>query len=94
VRKVLVHVRSQNPLTNGQIKADIEMESEVKNVNKLIYTSCLHDSEADYLFYFIVNLIESCCARIEVPLVVIRIAWNHLKVLIEEDKIKINQQHQ
>jgi hypothetical protein len=93
VRKVLLHVRSQNPTGDSDMKPDIDMESEVKNVSKLIYTSALYDSEGDYLFYFILNLIESCCARNEVPLIVIRIAWNHLKNLIDEEKVKINTLH-
>lgn len=91
IRRVLLHIRAQNPEL-GQFKADLD-ECEVKNVQKLIYTSDLCGSEEDYLFYFILNLIESCCVRPEVPLIVIRIAWNHLKSLIDEEKIKITNLH-
>lgn len=94
IRKVLTFVRSQNPSGSGDLKPDVETESEVKNMNKLIYTSQLCENEGDYLFFFLLNLIESCCARPEVPLIVIRIAWNQLKLLIDEDKIKIKLEHQ
>jgi hypothetical protein len=94
IRRVLLYVRSLKPTVKGNIKPDIETEQEVKNVHKLIYTSDLYPTEGDYLFYFLLNLIESCCARVEVPLLVIRIAWNQLKNLVEDDKVKLTPIHQ
>jgi len=94
VRKVLVHIRKQNPEIPTHLKDDVEIESEVKNVSKLIYTKDLYETEADYLYYFLMNLVECCSVRPEVPLVVIRIAWNHLKSLIDDEKIIINKEQQ
>ena len=93
VRKVLVYIRQQNPEGRSDLKADVDMESEVKGVHKLIYTKDLYDNEGDYLYYFLLNLMESCCVRNEVPLIVIRITWNHLKSLIDEEKIKLTPAH-
>jgi hypothetical protein len=93
VRKVLVYIRQQNPEGNALHKADVDMESEVKGVHKLIYTKDLYENEGDYLYYFLINMMESCCVRNEVPLVVIRIMWNHLKSLIDEEKIKVALAH-
>ena len=66
---------------------------EVKNVQQLIFSKELHDSEEDYIFYFTINLLEACCARNEVPMIVIRIAWNSLKFMIDEGTIKITDKH-
>jgi hypothetical protein len=45
------------------------MESEFKDVEKLIYAKDLYDDEGDYLYYFLNKMLESCCiSNFEVPL--------------------------
>ena len=93
VRKVLVFIKQQNPECGALYKAEADIESEVKGVHKLIYTKDLYDNEGEYLYYFLMNMIESCCLSKEVPLLVIRIALDHLKQLIDEEKIQLSHSY-
>lgn len=45
------------------------------------------------MFYFTINLVEHCCLRPEVPLLVIRIAWNFIKQAIESNRLKLTENH-
>ena len=82
IRAILMHLRTDETTGRSKLINNAEgfpLHPEVKNVHQLIYTKDLYCSEDDYVFYFTINLLEHCCIRLEVPLIVIRIAWNHLK---------------
>jgi hypothetical protein len=82
IRAILMHLRTDAITGRSKLITNDEgfpLHPEVKNVHQLIYTKELFGSEDDYVFYFTINLLEHCCIRPEVPLIVIRIAWNHLK---------------
>jgi len=51
-------------------------------------------SEDDYIFHFAINLISACSLKFNVPVLVIRIALNHLNFLIQDGAVTIKQQHQ
>jgi hypothetical protein len=74
-------------------KHDLKNVSEFKDVNNLIYTKDLYENEGDYLFYFLMNMIDSCCVCKGLPLIVIRNIWFHLKSLIDEKNIKVSHAH-
>ena len=45
------------------------MESEFKDVEKLIYAKDLYDDEGDYLYYFLMKMLASCyISKFKVPL--------------------------
>jgi hypothetical protein len=46
-------------------------------------------SEDDYIFHFTINLIEACSLKFNVPVLVIRIALNHLNFLIQDGAVSI-----
>lgn len=53
----------------------------------MIYTKQLYDTEQEYIFYFTMQLLESCCIKQEVPQLVIRILINTLGNMIQEGKL-------
>jgi hypothetical protein len=65
------------------------IDPEVKYVQQLIYTKDLFPSEDDYIFYFTINLLEACSLRYNVPVLIIRIALNHLGFMIQDGKVEI-----
>lgn len=80
IRKILIHLRKGVQPTkdkNGAI-----LEPEVKYVHQLIFTKELYPTEDDYIFYFTINLLEACSIRYNVPVLIIRIALNHLGFMI------------
>jgi len=82
VRKILLHMRKDQggvPLkdANGAV-----LNPEVRQVHQLIYTKELYGSEDDYSFFFTINLLEACSIRYNVPVLIIRIALNHLGFMI------------
>ena len=82
IRKILLHLRKDS---NGAIVKDKNgavVNPEVKQVQQLIFSHELYPTEDDYIFYFTINLIEACSVRFNVPVLVIRIALNHLNFLI------------
>ena len=77
IRKILLHLRKDA----GPIKKDkggAPLNPEVKQVHQLIFSQELYATEDDYIFYFTISLIEACSVRFNVPVLVIRIALNHL----------------
>jgi hypothetical protein len=46
------------------------------------------------MFYFVLDLLEACSIKPEVPLLIIRIALNHIGILIADGKLKITEEHQ
>jgi hypothetical protein len=85
-----VNIRQQK-LEEG--KHEVNMGGEFTDVKNLIYTKDLYDNEGDYLFYFLMSMIESCCVCKGLPLIVIRNTWFHLKSLIDEENIKVSHAH-
>jgi len=65
---------------------------EIRNVHQLIYTKQLCDSEALYVFTFVLQLIEACCLKVEVPQLIVRIAINYLGMMISDSKIVMNKE--
>ena len=63
-------------------------------MHQLIFTKELYASEDDYTFYFTINLLEACSVRYNVPVMVIRIALNHLGFMIQDGEVKIKPEHQ
>ena len=93
-RAILLYLRTDATTGKSKLITNADgnpLHPEVKNVHQLIYTKELYETEDDYVFYFTINLLEHCCVRNEVPLIVIRIAWNHLKQLIDDDKLKLTE---
>jgi hypothetical protein len=43
---------------------------------------------------FTLNLLEACCQKPEVPLLVVRIAINHIGILVADGKLKITEEMQ
>ena len=93
VRKILLHLRGDN---NGAPVKDAKgavLNPEVRQVHQLILTKELYASDDDYFFYFTINLLEACSIRYNVPVLVIRIALNHLGFMIQDGAVVINEQH-
>lgn len=96
VRTILIHLRESGAIksTNKQTNKDGALiNPEIKNVQQLIFSKELYETEDDYVFYFTINLVEHCCLRPEVPLLVIRIAWNFIKQAIENNRLKLTENH-
>lgn len=82
IRKILLHLRKE---TEGHLIKDQNgalVNPEVKQVDQLIFSQNLYNTEHDYTFYFTINLLEACSLRFNVPVLIIRIALNHLNFLI------------
>jgi len=62
-------------------------------VHQLIFTKELFNSEDDYTFYFTINLLEACSVRYNVPVMIIRIALNHLGFMIQDGSLIIKPEH-
>lgn len=63
-------------------------------MHQLIFTKELHQSDDDYSFFFTINLLEACSIRYNVPVLVIRIALNHLGFMIQDGAVTIKPEHQ
>jgi len=81
VRKIILHLRGGNPIPKKDKSGQV-IDPEVKYVHQLIYTKDLYDNENDYVFYFTINLLEACSLRYNIPVLVIRIALNHLGFML------------
>lgn len=91
IRKILLHLRKDQDVTkdiNGAV-----MNPEVRQVHQLILTRELYGTEDDYFFYFTINLLEACSIRYNVPVLVIRIALNHLGFMIQDGAVTIKPEH-
>jgi len=93
IRKILLYLRKDTgglPLkdANGAI-----LHPETRQVHQLIFTRELYASEDDYLFFFTINLLEACSIRYNVPVLVIRIALNHLGFMIADGVVTIQPHH-
>ena len=82
VRKILLYLRRDKdgvPVkdANGAI-----VNPEVHQVHQLILAKELYECDDDYFFYFTIDLLEACSIRYNVPVLVIRIALNHLGFMI------------
>lgn len=62
---------------------------EIRNVQQLIFTKNVYETADEYVFHFTMALLEACCSRDQVPLLVIRITINHLGILIKDGKLKL-----
>ena len=62
-------------------------------MQQLIFSQELYATEDDYIFYFTISLIEACSVRFNVPVLIIRIALNHLNFLIQDGSVTIVLQH-
>ncbi len=94
IRAIIMHLRTDP--TNGQPKIFTNVEGtplypEVVNLHNLIFTQDFQDSEEDYVFHFIINLLEQCCTSPKLPMIVIRNIWHHLKQLVDNEKIKLTE---
>ena len=69
------------------------MSPEVRQVHQLIFTKELYQTEDDYIFYFTIDLLEACSIRYNVPVLVIRIALNHLGFMIQDGAVSIKSEH-
>jgi len=94
VRLVLMLNRRHNNNGKGGIELDkngYAISPELKNVQQLIFTKKTYDSEDDYVIHFTLNVLEACSIRPEVPLLVIRIALNHLHILLNDGKLVLSE---
>ena len=80
-------IRSKN--TEGKDKE----EADVQNVHKLILTKNLYETESDWIFNFTLCLLEACCMQFEVPILVVKIMVNLLKLMINERRVKVTEEH-
>ena len=92
IRKILLHMRKDIPVQKDQNGAILNPE--VRQVHQLIFTKELFSSEDDFTFYFTINLLEACSVRYNVPVMVIRIALNHLGFMIQDGTLIIKPEHQ
>lgn len=88
IRQVLVKMRGGPTCPLNQNGAPVNPE--VRNVQQLIFTKNLYDSEEEYVFYFSMQLLEACCIKQEVPQLVIRIMINTLGTFINEGKLTLS----
>ena len=51
-------------------------------MHQLILAKELYECDDDYFFYFTIDLLEACSIRYNVPVLVIRVALNHLGFMI------------
>lgn len=91
IRKILLHLRKDQAQVKDQNGA--VLNPEVRQVHQLIFTKELYSSEDDYIFYFTINLLEACSVRYNVPVLVIRIALNHLGFMINDRAVTIKPEH-
>lgn len=97
IRRLLLKVRKERGANSGEIEFDHKgdpIEPEIRQVHLRILTKKLYLTEDDYTFFFALDLLEACSLKNEVPLLVIRIALNHIGILISEGKIKITEEMQ
>lgn len=94
VRKILLYLRRETGGVPVKDQNGAVLNPEVKQVHQLILTRELHDSEDDYSFFFTINLLEACSIRYNVPVLVIRIALNHLGFMIQDGAVTIKPEHQ
>lgn len=96
LRSILQFIRDKNGNNTGEyiLNADGAVENpEVRGVQHLILTKKLHPTESDWVFYFIVNVLEAACQRPELPVIVIKITVNIMKIMIDEGKLKLTEEH-
>ena len=94
IRKILLHMRKEE---GGALVKDSNgaiLNPEVRQVHQLIFTKELYETEDDYVFYFTIDLLEACSIRYNVPVLVIRIALNHLGFMIQDGAVTIKPEHQ
>lgn len=53
-------------------------------------TKNTYDSEDDYVINFTLNVLEACSLRPEVPVLIIRIALNHLNISMNDGKLVLS----
>jgi hypothetical protein len=56
---------------------------------KLIFTKNVYETADEYVFHSTMALLEACCSRDQVPLLVIKITIDHLSILIKDGKLKL-----
>jgi hypothetical protein len=91
VRRVILKMRK------GEQTCELNQDGhpvnpEVRNVHQLILTKQLCETEQLYILVFTLNLLEACCQKPEVPLLVVRIAINHIGILVADGKLKITEE--
>lgn len=91
IRKIILKMRDGNPKCTLNQNGAPE-NPEIRNVHQLIFTKHLCESEDAYIYHFTINLIEACCGKYEVPLLIIRIAINHVGILISDGKLELTQE--
>ena len=82
IRKILLHLRKDQGGTVLKDTNGAVVNPEVRQVHQLIFTKELYQTEDDYIFYFTIDLLEACSIRYNVPVLIIRIALNHLGFMI------------
>lgn len=87
IRKILLHLRKDQGGAALKDQNGAVVNPEVRQVHQLIFTKELYASEDDYIFYFTIDLLEACSIRYNVPVLVIRIALNHLGFMIQDGAV-------
>lgn len=96
VRRILLNLRKERKAASIELQYDKKgdpLDPELRQVHQRILTKKLYATEDDYIFCFALDLLEACSVKQEVPLLVIRIALNHLGIMISEGKLKLNEEH-
>lgn len=91
IRKILLHLRKDTPSQKDEKGAILNPE--VRGVHQLIFTGELYADEDDYNFFFTLNLLEACSMRQYVPVLVVRIALNHLGIMIQNGEVTVKPEH-
>ena len=91
LRKVLIKLRG------GDFNCEMNQHGapvapEIRNVHQLILTKQLYATEAEYIFYFTLQLIEACCIKQEVPQLVIRIMINTMGNMVNEGSLVLSKE--
>lgn len=60
---------------------------EITRINKRILTRKMYETTDDYTVNFTLNLLGAICQQEECPLIIIRIASNHLGLLARDQKL-------
>ena len=91
IRRVLLKMRGG--VDKCELNSDgYPVSPEVRNVHQLIFTKQLCATEDLYILLFTLNLLEACCQKPEVPLLVVRIAINHIGILVCDGKLKMTEE--
>ena len=94
IRKILLYMRKEHGGLPQKDQNGAIINPEVRQVHQLIFTKEQYDSEDDFSFFFTINLLEACSLRCNVPVLVIRIALNHLGFMIADGAVSIQPKHQ